>query len=93
VLPLAAAKTVWDLLDQSMWSGIGLVVALLWLAWAAYRLRSWYGEDEDRADAGQEMLSQLRQMRAEGEVSEEEFRSIKGRLAQSRERPAGPPTE
>ncbi len=92
-MPLAAAKTAWDLLDQTLWSGIGLVFALLVLAWAAYRLRSWYGEDAGRSDAGQELLSHVRQMRAEGGVSEEEYRSIKGRLSEPRDRPAVPPTE
>jgi hypothetical protein len=84
---------VWDLLDQSIWSGIGLVVALLVLAWAAYRLRSWYGDDEDRTDAEAQLLMQLRRLRVEGDVSEEEFRSIKGRLTEPGGDPAAPRRE
>ncbi|MFV0442251.1 MAG: hypothetical protein ACK5Q5_01625 [Planctomycetaceae bacterium] len=81
MLPVLLAKSSEELLDRSMWWGIGLVFALFVLAWAAYRLRSWYGEDEDHADADQELLAHLKQMRSDGGVSEEEFRNIKGRLS------------
>lgn len=80
MLPVLAEKSVWDLLDRSMWSGIGLVVALLTLAWAFFRLRSWMRDDADRTAGEQELLTHVLQMHREGDVSEEEFRSIKGRL-------------
>jgi hypothetical protein len=80
MLPVLSALTSEDLLDRSQWWVIGLLVALLLLAWAAYRLRAWFGEDEDHADANRELLAQLQQLKADGDVSEEEFRNIKGRL-------------
>lgn len=80
-MPVLLAISTEEVLDQSMWWAIGLVVALFILAWAAYRLRSWYGEDEDHADANQELLLHLKQLRADGDVSDEEFRNIKGRLS------------
>lgn len=86
-MPPGATKTVWDLLDQSWWAGIGLVIAVLGLAWAAHRLRAWYGEDTGPADGSQELLEHLRQLRGEGGLSEEEFRSIKRRLLAQTERP------
>lgn len=85
MLPVLAEKSVWDLLDRSMWSGVGLVVALLALAWAFFRLRSWMGDDEDRTAGEQELLTHVLQMHREGDVSEEEFRSIKGRLTGRKE--------
>lgn len=81
-MPLFAAKSIGDFIDQSIWAGIGLVVALLVLAWVVYRLRTWYGDDADRTDGNHELLTHLRDLRREGEVSEEEFRSIKGRLTE-----------
>jgi hypothetical protein len=79
-MQVLAAKSLGDFLDQSAWAGIGLVVALLILAWVAYRLRAWYGEDEDRTAADHELLTSLRDLHREGAVSEDEYRSIKGRL-------------
>jgi uncharacterized membrane protein len=81
-MPLFAANSIGDFIDQSLWAGIGLVVALLVLAWLVYRLRAWYGDDADSTDGNHELLTHLRDLRREGEVSEEEFRSIKGRLTE-----------
>jgi hypothetical protein len=85
---LLAAKTLDDLLDQSLWVGIGLVVAVLVLAWVTYHLRAWFGEDEGHTDANQELLTHVRDLHREGEMSESEYRSIKGRLTGQKERPA-----
>jgi hypothetical protein len=49
-MPLLAQKSVGDFVSQSLWAGIGLVVALLVLAWVVYRLRAWYGEDAGGTD-------------------------------------------
>lgn len=79
-MQVVAARSLEEFVDQSFWAGIGLVVALLALAWIAHRLRAWYGEDEDRTAANHELLSRLLELRREGDVSEDEYRSIKGRL-------------
>lgn len=84
-MPLVAAKTLTDFLQDSSWGVIGLVVALGVAAWLIYRLRTWYGEDADRAEGDQELLAHLRDLKREGDVSEEEFRSIKGRLTERME--------
>lgn len=91
--PVAAARSVWDVLDQSWWVGIGLVIALLACAWVLYHLRAWFGEDEDHTAGHQELLTHLRQLRGEGDVSEEEFRSIKRRLVEQMERSPVPSGE
>lgn len=93
MLPVVAAKTADELLDRSMWWGIGLVVALLLLAWAAYRLRSWFGEDTGHTDGSEELLTHLRQLQSAGDVSDEEYRSIKSRLSQRMDPPSPPMTE
>ncbi len=60
--------------------GIGLVVALLLLAVGIQRVRSWYRDRDDPADATDEILNQMEELHLGGDLSKEEFRSIKGQL-------------
>lgn len=60
--------------------GIGLVIALLLLALGVHLLRSWYLDRDDPADASNEILDHIRDLHLEGDLSEEEFRSIKSRF-------------
>ena len=59
---------------------IGLAFAILVLAWIIVRVRAVYRDDDDPAENVNQMLSEIREMYEEGKLSEEEFRSIKGRL-------------
>lgn len=69
-----------EVLHQSAPTWIGLIFAIVVLAWIIVRVRaSYYGDDDPDEDANQ-MLSEIREMYEEGKLSEEEFRSIKGRL-------------
>lgn len=60
--------------------GVGLGVALLFLAVGIHYLRSWYRGGDDPADSSNEILKQMRELRLEGDLSEEEFRSIKSQI-------------
>lgn len=44
------------------------------------RIRSRYRDNEDPAAAEQQMLAQIRDLHRQGDLSEDEYRSIKGRL-------------
>ncbi len=57
--------------------GIGLVVASLLLAVGIQLLRSWYRDRDGPADLSDEILDQMRDLHLEGDLSKEEFRSIK----------------
>ncbi|REJ96139.1 MAG: hypothetical protein DWQ45_14785 [Planctomycetota bacterium] len=81
----ADAEKFWEVMSATTWMWVGLIVALLALAWFASRIRSWFHEDDDPAGATDRMLSEIREIYADGDLSEEEFRSIKGRLLQRRE--------
>ena len=59
---------------------IGLAVALLLLAAFVHGIRSRYRDDDGLADEKAEILEQMRDLRREGDLSEEEFRSIKSQL-------------
>ena len=80
--PLRQEKLETLLQSTTTW-GIGIVIAILLLAGGVYLLRAWYRDRDDTADHSDEILEQMRELRAEGDLSDEEFRSIKGRLTNS----------
>ncbi|MBI5761152.1 MAG: SHOCT domain-containing protein [Planctomycetales bacterium] len=55
-----------------------LLAALVWLVW---KVRSWWREDANDAGTDHEILAQYREMHLRGELSEEEYRSIKRQMA------------
>ncbi len=67
-------------LESMTFPVIGLVVALFLLAIGVQLLRSWCRDRDDPADDSDELLDHLRDLRLEGDLSEEEFRSIKSRF-------------
>jgi len=79
MLPLAEANFR-DVLRQSAGTWVGLIFAIVVLAVIVARVRAWYRSDDDPAENANQMLSEIREMYEEGKLSEEEFRSIKGRL-------------
>ncbi|MFN5896199.1 MAG: hypothetical protein ACK48Y_01650, partial [Planctomyces sp.] len=67
---------------QTLWSWLPLLIAavvLVLLIWAILRILSKMNEDVDPAEADREMLQALRDLRREGDLSEDEFRSIRGK--------------
>ena len=78
---------LWNLLDSS---GADLTELLGWTAaflaafgvliWAVVRVRSRYRDDDDPAAVDRSMLLGLGDLRRRGDLSESEYRSIKGRL-------------
>ena len=80
ILPLAADQRLEEFLAASAWTWIGLAVAILALAWVAYRVREWYRDDADPAASADQLLSEIQEMYDEGDLSDEEYRSIKRRV-------------
>ena len=83
---------MWKLLEGSprewFWflSGLaGLAVVL----WAFVRFVAWMRDGEDTAAAEQMMLTEISELHRGGDLSEEEYRSIKGRLLERLEDSAG----
>lgn len=74
---------IWEMLDLQDIGWIELLGAaalMVVLIWAILRFVSRVNEDVDPAEADREMLQALMDLRREGQVSEDEFRSIKGHL-------------
>lgn len=80
MLLLADAQRAMRLLHLSVATWIVLVVVLLVMAGVLYWLRLRFLEDAGPAAEGGEMLSLARNLHLEGDLTEEEYRSIKGRL-------------
>jgi len=74
---------LWKLLEGSPteWLQFGCALAgIIVLVWLIVRIRLWFREDEGPAADAHEMLLQFRDLHRRGDLSEEEFRSIKSRL-------------
>ncbi len=80
-----------ELLQSAGLPTAAMVVTLAVLVWIVLQIRAWYRESDDPAESTHEMLTQYREMHERGELSEEEFRLIKSRLANTLH-PSGQPT-
>jgi hypothetical protein len=68
------------LLQASWLEWLGLIVAVGVAVWLIFRIRAWFRDGEDPAADDHGMLMQITELRRQGGLSDEEFRSIKGRL-------------
>ena len=72
---------------------VAVIIAFSILIWSIFRIRAMFWEDEGPAEEPHEMLIQFRDLHRQGDLTEEEYRSIKGRLADSNKLSRTPPTE
>lgn len=74
---------IWKLLEGSprewFWFVCGLG-GLVFVLWVFARFIAWMRDDEDTAAAEQMMLTEISELHRGGDLSDEEYRSIKGRL-------------
>ena len=72
---------------------LGLLAFVLFAAaWAILRVRTRYRGGDDPAADAHAMLTQIGELRRQGGLSDEEYRSIKSRLSRRLEPPSGRPT-
>ncbi|MEZ6062030.1 MAG: hypothetical protein R3C19_16945 [Planctomycetaceae bacterium] len=70
-------------LPVDSWWGFGVVLVLLVLfVWVVVRLVSRETDDIDPAEADRQMLTAINELHRRGDLSPEEFRSIKGQLVE-----------
>ncbi len=70
-----------DALSKALIPLATTVTAIGVLAIAVYLIRSWLRDNDGPAASEHELLSEYREMHRRGELSDEEFRIIKGRMA------------
>jgi len=83
---MLAVEVNWDLFNQygKVFSPVTIVVGAFLTGisiWLVFYLRARFREDSGRTGNELEMLTQFRELRQQGELTEEEYRLIKSRLA------------
>jgi hypothetical protein len=83
---MLAVEMNWDLLNRyqdamSPTTLVGTIIAAAVAVWLIFQVRARFREDSGRADDKLEMLTQFRELHQQGELTEDEYRLIKGRLA------------
>ncbi len=81
---LADANDALEMMQASALSWVALAVVLVVLAGVSLWMRTRFRDDSDPAAASAEMLLVARDSRRRGDISDEEYRSIKGRLLEQR---------
>jgi hypothetical protein len=72
-----------DVLDQTLpsgWELVGIGIGLVVLIWLTFRVKAFFHDDDAGSGRTSDLLSDVRELRREGGLSEEEFRLIKTRL-------------
>ena len=75
-----AQRDMFEILWRTLEIAAFLAVVLAISVWLIVRIRARYWGLEDPTAAEGEMLLRLSELRREGQLTEEEYRSIKGRL-------------
>ena len=65
---------------ESYLQWIALIFAISLLIWGAMRIRAYFLEESDTTDDNHKLLKQLREMKTEGEIADEEYRKLKSRI-------------
>jgi len=76
----AASGTLTKFLGESWYLFAGLIAVVSLLVWLVMWLRTRLRDDTDRPTSPNEMLKQFQDSLREGELTDEEYRFIKGRL-------------
>ncbi len=79
VVTLAAKLDLDKTIEVGMWWGLVLILLLVGI-WLIVIIRSRFRGREDHAATAHLMLSQLGELHREGDLTDDEFRSIKNRL-------------
>lgn len=78
----AAQPDLWELTQSSGPALLGLLALILFAIWMIVRIRERFRDREDHAATPHQLLMQYREMQREGDLTDEEYRSIKSRLVQ-----------
>jgi uncharacterized membrane protein len=70
-----------EALTQALVPLIAVAILIAVLAVAVYLIRSWLRDNDGPAASAHELLAEYRELHLRGELSDEEFRIIKGRMA------------
>lgn len=77
---LHADNSLLELPFDEWWFCVVVLIVLVFVIWAVARFTTSVSKDIDPAETDRQMLTAVRDLKTEGELSEEEYRSIKSRL-------------
>ena len=80
IVLLGKTDKFWEVLKDGALPSAATILLVGFLVWASLKFRSWYHNDSGLAADEDEMLLQFRDLQRRGDLTGEEFRSIKGRL-------------
>lgn len=78
-----AIRQLWRFLDGDFSEWLPVLVGVLGaivLIWVVIRVRTWWQGDEDPEAADEQMLFQLDDLHREGDLTHDEYRSIKSQI-------------
>lgn len=70
-----------EVLTRALVPLVSIAILIAVLAVAVYLVRSWLRDNDGPAASAHELLAEYRELNLRGELSDEEFRIIKGRMA------------
>ncbi|WP_437205204.1 hypothetical protein [Planctomicrobium sp. SH664] len=85
MLAAQASAKLQEVLNQSTLVWIGLGVAFIVMAVVVHRIRAWCQGSNDLADTSDQIVEQMEELNRRGDLSDEEFRSIKGQTLARRQ--------
>lgn len=85
---MLAVTVDWNLVSKyqgivTPWTMVLMVVVIASSAWLIFQFKAWFRDSDGRTDDNLEMLTQFRDLHLQGELTEDEYRLIKGRLARN----------
>ena len=79
------------LLEGNWWPTVIAMVCLVVMIWLIVRLVARVNDDSDPAAIAREMLTSMNDLHREGDLTQDEYRSIKGQLVRRLQEPAAAP--
>jgi len=79
-MEIFAAPKLNEVLQDTLSSWVLLIVVIALMIGAIVWIRSLLSEDDDPAIIDHQMLSEIAELQRTGDLTEEEYRSIKGRI-------------
>lgn len=76
----ADAQKLQDFFQSNTTLWIGAVVAFLAAGFAIHWIRNWYRDGDGPTDDTDQILQEMHELHRQGQISDEEFRSIKSQL-------------
>jgi hypothetical protein len=74
--------TIQRILGDTIYQFVGLGILITVSIALTLRIRQRFHGNDDPAEVDHQMLLQIKELRREGDLTDEEFRSIKGRLVE-----------